>query len=137
MWGCEVQRSHATGLGRERHLPIPAWRLWSAILVAPAAWAAQGGLGWFYGERVCTSMSVESVRLVVGGVGLLAVVAAIWALLVAWSNWRDSDANQPLDAGDRITFMSLCGLVVSASFVVGTAWAGVAPLLIDRCGGMR
>jgi hypothetical protein len=32
--------------------------LWFPILAAPASWIAQGGLGWFFGCRVCTSMSV-------------------------------------------------------------------------------
>jgi hypothetical protein len=116
---------------------LPPLRLWFGLLAAPSAWVAQGGLGWFFGGRICTSMSIPSVRLMIGIVSLLAIALAALGLLTAWQSWQQAGDHRSFEAWDRVAFMSFAGILVSASFLIGTVWAGLTPLLIDTCGGMR
>jgi len=116
---------------------VPERRLWFPILVAPAAWIAQGGLGWFFGYRVCTSMSIVTVRSVLGVISVLAVATTLAGLFTAWRSWQQSDGPAGVDAWDRVAFMSLAGVVVSASFLLGSIWAGLTPVFLGSCGGMR
>lgn len=129
--------THAAVSSLDHRADLPPARLWFGLLAAPAAWTAQGLLGWFFGERICTSMSVPSVRLVIGIVSLAAVAVAAWGLLTAWRNWQQAGDRRSVEAWDRMAFMSMGGILVSGAFVLGTVWAGLTPLLIDACGGMR
>ncbi|MGE3958373.1 MAG: hypothetical protein AB7H96_16800 [Vicinamibacterales bacterium] len=112
-------------------------RLWFGLLAAPAAWVAQGALGWFFGERICTAMSVGTVRLVIGAVSIAALAIVGAALLTGWRSWQASTDRTGIEGWDRVTFMAMGGVLVSASFLVGTLWAGLSPMFIDACGGMR
>lgn len=126
----------AAGSFGHRVDPMPS-RLWFGLLAAPFAWTAQGALGWFFGGRICTSMSIPSVRLAIALVSLAAAALAAWGLLTAWRSWRQTGDRGTFEARDRVAFMSMAGIFVSGSFLLGTLWAGLTPLLIDSCGGMR
>ncbi|HTK29674.1 MAG TPA: hypothetical protein VL309_08995 [Vicinamibacterales bacterium] len=115
---------------------VAAHRLWIGLLAAPIAWTAQGLLGWFFGARVCGSMSIGSVRLIVGVIGLAALGVALGGLAVGLQNRRGAGAGRP-PAADRVEFMALGGLLVSAAFVVAISWAALNAVLVDVCGGMR
>jgi hypothetical protein len=111
-------------------------RLWIGLLAAPVAWSVQGLLGWFFGARVCTSMSIGAVRLTVGLIGVAALVVAVGGFTVGLENWRTASAD-PRPAADRVEFMSLGGLLVSSTFLVAIVWACLNALLLNGCGGMR
>jgi hypothetical protein len=121
----------------EHHRDVPEGRLWFGILAAPAAWIAQGALGWFFGYRVCTSMSIASVRTTLSIISLLAIGMTLAGLITGWRNYRQFDGDIGVEAWDRVAFMSLAGVFVSAAFLVGSIWAGLTPVLLDSCGGMR
>jgi len=119
------------------HRDVPEGRLWFGVLVAPAAWIAQGALGWFFGYRVCTSMSIAAVRTTLGVISVLAIAMTIAGLITGVMNWRQTDGDVGVEAWDRVAFMSLAGVFVSASFLVASIWAGLTPVLLSSCGGMR
>jgi len=121
----------------EHHRDVPEARLWFGILAAPVAWVAQGALGWFFGYRVCTSMSIAAVRTTLGVISVLAIAITVAGLMTGWRNWRQTDGDVGIEAWDRVAFMSLAGVFVSASFLVGSIWAGLTPVLLNSCGGMR
>jgi len=121
----------------DHHLDVSEGRLWFGILAAPAAWIAQGALGWFFGYRICTSMSIASVRTTLGVISVLAIAVTVVGLITGWRNYRQSDGDVGVDAWDRVAFMSLAGVFVSAAFLVGAIWAGLTPVFLDSCGGMR
>ncbi|HVZ23962.1 MAG TPA: hypothetical protein VG871_22970 [Vicinamibacterales bacterium] len=119
---------------------ISATRLWFAILAPPAVWIAQGALGWFFGDRICTDMSIGSVRLVTGLISLAALGTTLVALGIARENWRQSVSStleRTLQGRDRVEFMSVSGVFVSSLFIVAIVWAGLSSVLINVCGGMR
>jgi hypothetical protein len=111
-------------------------RLWFGLVAAPAAWAVDGLLGWFFGAQICTAMSIATVRIIVGVLGLAALAVAAAGLSVGVANWRVA-AGEPRPAADRVEFMSLGGVLVSTAFVIGIFWAALNPLFIGVCGGMR
>jgi hypothetical protein len=111
-------------------------RLWFALLAAPAAWAIAGLAGWGVGSRICTSMSIGSVRLVLGAISAVALAVAVAGLFVAAGNWRITSM-APDVAGDRMAFMAAGGAFVSVAFVIGLIWFGLNTVLVDTCGGMR
>jgi hypothetical protein len=119
---------------------IGRFRLWFGILGAPVVWVALGGLGWFFGERICTAMSIGAVRVVLGLLSLAALGTAIAALWIAWDNWqltnRDQDVMK-LEGYDRVEFMAAGGFLVSAVFILAIVWAGLSTVFINVCGGMR
>ncbi len=111
-------------------------RLWFGLLAAPAAWAIDGLVGWFFGARICTAMSIGAVRVTVGVLSLAALLVAAWGWIVGYDAWRRV-ASEPRPAGDRVEFMALGGVLVSTAFVVGLFWAALNAVFIDVCGGMR
>ena len=119
---------------------IPPRRLWFAILVPPAVWIAQGSLGWFFGERGCTTMSLTTVRTVTGLISLAALGAVIAALIVGWGNWHRTSPHpdvRHVEGWDRMDFMAASGFLVSSIFVLGVVWAGLSSVFINVCGGTR
>jgi hypothetical protein len=115
---------------------IAPHRLWFGLLGAPGAWATQHFLGWFFGARICAGMSIASVREILGGIGIAALVCAAAGLLVGVRNLETARAAERAQE-DRVEFMSLGGVLVSTAFVVGIAWAGLNAVFINVCGGMR
>lgn len=111
-------------------------RLWFGLLAAPFAWSVQGLLGWFFGARICTQMSIGSVRTIVGLIGIVALAVAVGGLLVGIGNWRVAVREERV-AEDRVEFMSLGGVLVSGAFVLGTFWGALNAVFINVCGGAR
>jgi hypothetical protein len=57
-------------------------------------------------------------------------------LIAGMQSWREASARRRA-AADRVEFMALGGVLVSAAFVVGIGWAGLSAVFLDVCGGMR
>jgi hypothetical protein len=120
--------------------PIPAGRLWAGVLIAPVAWIAQGGLGWYFGWASCTVLTIDGARLVIGTISLVALVAALAGLAIAWGNWGHVAVERHVTrvkGRDRVEFMSAGGVLASGMFAIGIAWAGLTSVLLHQCGGMR
>jgi len=114
--------------------------LWFGLVAAPLAWTTQGLLGWFFGARVCASMTPGSVRVTLGIISLIALAIAIAGIGAGLRNWRRaSDAPHPVhaEAWDRVEFMALGGVLVSSAFTLGIFWAGLSSAFLFTCGRVR
>jgi hypothetical protein len=119
---------------------LSAARLWAGVLVAPAAWIAQGALGWYFGYQACAGMTVDAARAAIGIISAAALAATIGGGWLAWINWGRTTADRhPMDVKgwDRLEFMSASGVLVSGIFAIGVAWAALSGALLHGCGGMR
>jgi hypothetical protein len=127
------------GVPHERRDVAPT-RLWAGVLLAPAAWIAQGSLGWYFGYEACTTFGVGPARVTLIVVSLITLAIAVAGGSIAWTNWGSvSQERHPahVHGWDRVEFMSAAGVLVSAMFVIGIGWAMLSALLLDSCGGMR
>ncbi|MGC4080798.1 MAG: hypothetical protein QM736_01430 [Vicinamibacterales bacterium] len=115
---------------------VPERQLWIGLLVAPAAWTVEGFLGWYVGGHICQGLSTWTARATVDAISVGMLAAALGGLGIAWSNWRTATTASRGES-DRIQFMSLGGVVVSASFVIGIVWFGLNGWLVTDCGAMR
>lgn len=119
---------------------LSAGRLWTGVLLAPAAWIAHGALGWYFGYQACAGMSSGTARV---ALGILFVVAATLALTggwIAWNNWGQTTAERhvgDIKAWDRVEYMAAGGVLVSGVFTLAIVWNGLIPLFVFECGGMR
>lgn len=132
--------THSDTVDTSHPVVVSAGRLWFVLLAPPAVWIAQGLTGWFFGARMCTSMSVPDVRVVVTVASLAALGTALGAMVIGWQNWRRTSpapARRHFAALDRVDFMAACGFLLSGLFVLGIFWAGLSGLLIDVCGSTR
>ena len=107
---------------------------WYGLLVPPAAWAVQEWLGWYFGQRTCSSLEPPSVRWILFGVSAAALVAALVGIGRSWGAWRD--AADP-DHQDRVDFMAFGGLLVSGIFALAIVWGGLSTAFVSDCGWMR
>jgi hypothetical protein len=111
-------------------------RLWFALAAAPVAWIAEGLFGWFFGARICTAFSIPTVRLLIGGFSLVMLGTAVSGLVIGVRSWRAA-REVPRPPADRVEFMAIGGVLVSAAFVVGIFWSGITAAVLDVCGWMR
>ncbi len=120
-------------------LPVRRASVWFGILAGPVAWTLQGLLGWFFGERICTSMSIGGVRTTMGAIGVIAFAAAAAGAMAGWRNLRQAAGSHPAhtEAWDLAEFMSLAGLLVSSVFALGIFWAALPALMLSHCGHVR
>ena len=115
-------------------------RLWTGVLLAPAAWIAQGALGWYFGYEACAGLGAGGARVALEILSAIALVLALVGLSVAWSNWgRTTPERHPMrvKGWDRVEFMSAGGVLVSGIFVIAIVWAGLSGILLHECGGVR
>jgi hypothetical protein len=111
-----------------------------ALLAAPAAWAVQGLLGWFFGERTCAQLAPSAVRwivLLVSVVALLVAVAGISRGLTAWRRHAGAHGLAATDARDPVEFLAVGGVLVSSVFAIAIVWAGLSAAFLSDCGRMR
>jgi hypothetical protein len=114
--------------------------LWYPLLAPPAAWSIQELLGWFYGERICGTMSPAAVRWTVLAIGLAALAICISGCARGWRTWRGvTTAGGVLeaDAHDRVEFIALGGFLVSTVFSIAVTWAALSSAFLFECGRMR
>ena len=106
---------------------------WYALLVPPAAWALQEWLGWYFGQRSCSSLEPPSVRLILLGVSMAALAAALVGVSRGWRARCETDP----DHRDRVDFMAFGGLLVSSIFAIAIVWGGLSTAFLADCGRMR
>ena len=108
--------------------------LWYGLLVPPTAWAVQEWLGWFFGQRNCSTLEPPSVRWILLGVSVAALAAALVGVRRGWQTWSDT---RDRDHNDRVDFMAFGGLLVSGIFSIAIVWAGLSTAFLSDCGSMR
>jgi hypothetical protein len=111
-----------------------ALRLWFPLVAPAVAFSVAGLFGWAIGARVCTSISLGTARLLIGVMSLAMLGVSCLALLSGLDNFRQTPHRH---TEDRVEFMALGGVLVSASFVIGTLWFVLNPALLHGCGGVR
>lgn len=122
------------------HAPVSERALWFGLAGGPAAWAAHELFGWFFGARICASLTVGGVRLVVASLTLAALLVTAAALVVSRSSWqRASEVPGPPDveAWDRKAFMAMGGVLISGVSLLAIFWAGLSSVFLQTCGWMR
>ena len=115
---------------------MTARRLWFPLVAPPFAFGAAGAFGWWIGAGICTSYSIASVRILVAIVSIAMLGVSVAALSTGLSSYREARLARYAVA-DRVEFMALGGVLVSASFVVGLIWFALNAVFINGCGGMR
>ncbi len=109
--------------------------LWFSLVAPALAFGAEGAFGWWIGNWMCASRSFATGQITVGVVTLAMLAVAVTGLMSGLSNYRSIHPAQV--AADRLEFMALGGVIVSASFVVGLIWFGLSAAFVHHCGGMR
>lgn len=140
--------------GRQSH-PSPhrhrvaRWSAWFELLGAPLAWVLQllinvslGGYACYphdaplaaplWGNLVGTTLWIE----------VIALLTCLAAGVVSYMNWRRTKREKPGDAHDllgggngRSRFMAMMGMLVSALFLLATAFSTANLVAIQPCGG--
>jgi hypothetical protein len=119
---------------------IPPTRLWAGVLLAPAAWIAQGSLGWYFGYQACVGLTVGGARVALVVLSLVTLAIALAGWWIAWSSWGLTVPERHLfdiKARDRVEYMAAGGVLVSSIFALAIVWGGLSPLFLNECGGMR
>lgn len=112
--------------------------LWYAVLGAPAAWAAQFGIGYWISEAKCSTagshwgIGVQAWAIIVGAVAIAAAAGAGLTALSLFLRTRDADAKGPPPEG-RIHFLAIVGLTVCPLFLAIMAMTTVGVLVLYPC----
>ena len=110
------------------------------MLVAPAAWIAQGALGWYWGYTACTTLTPSGARATLAVLTIAALVASVTGLAIAWTNWgritRERHVTE-VNAWDRVEFMAQAAFYGGVILLVNIVMFGLAPLIIASCQGAR
>ncbi|HEX5439121.1 MAG TPA: hypothetical protein VFW98_18355 [Gemmatimonadaceae bacterium] len=132
-----------TALRVESHPPVIGYgALWFGILAAPLAWSLLLVVNYAMAAQSCAPEGMvlnhplfASVRLFEGMLSLVALAIAVAGLVTAIRNRVvSSNAEVPHDVvWNRVHFMSLFGIVVSALFVNGIVLHGLGVVLIPLC----
>jgi len=115
-------------------------RLWAGVLLAPAAWIAQGSLGWYFGYQACAGLTVPGARVSLTILSAVTLAVAATGGWMAWTCWGQTTAERhPLHitAWDRVEYMAAGGVLVSGIFAIAIMWGGLIAAFINECGGMR
>jgi hypothetical protein len=122
--------------------------LWFGIAAAPLAWTLQLTLSSSFAGYVCYPEAAPRAFPLWSGISLLlrvisaaAFVIALAGALVSWNSWRQTRAERPgsvhhlMETGDgRTRFMALCGLLISAVFLIALAFGTTALGVVPLCG---
>jgi hypothetical protein len=116
--------------------PAAVGPVWYALLAPPAAWAVQGGLGWYFGEQTCGGLSPGSVRGIVLAISIAALAIALVGMNRAWRS-RGADDLLHGEHRDRAAFLAFGGFLVSTIFAIAIIWGGLSSAFLSDCGRMR
>jgi hypothetical protein len=124
----------------------PAWLLIVGLLAAPVAWSLQLLISYGVSGEKCgaygplATLPLGSRSMTFAAIGVAAVVACLLGLWAAYVTWRltreeaSGDHHVGLTAGaGRTRFLGLCGIISSATFLVGAAFALLIPFLVSPC----
>jgi hypothetical protein len=128
-----------------RHRP-PAWLIIVGLFGAPVAWSLQLLVAYvLVGDRCSGSFAGPTADYgftgwIVAGVGVLAILACVGALLASWRIWRLTREEGPgrhheaLTAGHgRTRFLGLSGIIASLIFLAAAVFELIVPFLVPPC----
>lgn len=125
--------------------PVPAHRLWYGVLAAMGAWIVHGLGSFVISDAACVrahagvGMSVGTLQAILVALTLAMLGVAVSGALVAWTTWRALATGEleHTEAHGRGEFMAVAGIFISAIFIIGIVWGGLAPLLTGLCEATR
>jgi hypothetical protein len=126
---------------------VGRFALWFALLGAPLAWSLDELAAYLIASNSCGPKGYSQASLLMRGssAAYLALTALTWliavaAVWVALANWRKTKDEHPgggshlMELGEgRTRFMSMWGLMTSASFAVAFAYLAVQNLAAPLC----
>lgn len=135
----------ATEKKREESGPSrrPAWR---AVVAPPAAWLAQGAIGWFIAAHACAEdtrrISPATARVWIGAITVVALAISVGGLMASRHMWRapavvTESGPVPAAVTERVRFVGMVGLVICITLTLGLALAGFPMILVSGCGEAR
>lgn len=112
--------------------------VWLGLTLAPIAWAAQGLSGWWVASQACAGHApaayVRTVLLSSSAVALVVGLAGFWLALGHWRRWRRTEESQAqLTDRERLAFMAIAGVLVSACLTSGIVLTGIAESTLSVC----
>lgn len=126
---------------------VPIRRLWFGFAGAAAAWILLGIADLLIAWQACQGgqhgwglLSQNGVVTLFFTITLLLLVTAVWAAAVAYGSWKRTASTARLadsEAVGREEFMSIVGMFVGVSFIVGILWLGLPLAIIDICARAR
>lgn len=128
--------------------PPPRARIWYGIFAAPVAFGIQEVLSWLISSGACPSGNPAGIsgsplftnpRTLLWGIAAGALVAAVVALWIGISAWRQSQDPSFLSirAQGRPDYMAAAAMLVSAVFLIAILWQTVGVFVLSDCGIMR
>jgi len=115
------QRASATGL----QAGVP----WAGLAAGPAAWAVSTQLNYALASWACA----RGAALVVAGLALLFVLAALGGGLLSWRAWRATPAAPREEGGRPHHFLAAIGILTAVLFALVILMQGVAGLVFSGC----
>jgi hypothetical protein len=133
--------------------PAPAraqaslWSLCLSLTAPPLAWSIQSVAGYGLSSRACyPGDQPRNLPLFHGLLQILlslngmALAIGVLGIVLAYRNWRATrresggDAQHLIERGEgRTRFLSMCGLLISAGFLVATLFTSVTLLISPLC----
>jgi hypothetical protein len=121
--------------------------LWVGLMLAPGAWFVQLVVDTTLLSNACAPRdtpltgALPWLMPIVLGVDAAALLATVFAALVAWRNWRRTVAEKPGDghqllaSGDgRTRFMAMAGLLVCGLIGIAIVYIGACHAALPECG---
>lgn len=132
----------------DRAAPPSPWRLFAAVLAAPAAWTLQVCITEALVAQSCFPYNVPARAPYAGAALAAAIGVSVAALAVgafgtwwAWRNWRrlarrvrasPPDAAPPVVSGEA--FIAEIGFMASLLFLFALVATDIAAMLVSACG---
>jgi len=125
----------------------PPPRLWFAVLGAPAAWAAQGLLGWLVALGACghqgdastpwlSPSGLRGVEIVISAVALIVAASALSFGLKAWHR-SGNRVGAPVQASAPYDFLASIAVLGGVAFLLGIVWGTLPIFMLSVCEAMR
>ena len=114
--------------------------MWTGLLAAPAAWAAQLVTGvWLQIARchdravgAAPGLPVDVITVAVGAVAAALALVGLGAAIAAWRATRDAEEDDAPPAG-RVHFMGVIGMTISPLFLAMIVMSSAGGTAIAEC----
>lgn len=116
--------------------------LWFGVLGAPAAWALQEMLGWYFASAPCSTYIAN--RHFHGqptgwlvAIHLVLILVTVIAFLASLACWRRARVLDPVLAVLVDRYLGMVGMVVALIVIAALIWGGLGTVMLTPCENMR
>ena len=117
-------------------------------MAAPAAWDAQillsvalSGHACYPRARPLAAPLWSNLGSILLAINIVSIAIAVMGGIVAWRSWMQTRTERPgsghhlLESGDgRTRFMAMCGILISALFLVALVFGSGVVFMVPACG---